>query len=288
MAEKKITIGLIQSVALGDSARNLQNTMEKIAQAAEKGAQIICLQELFLTFYFPQDEKKDVSHLAEFIPGKTTEKLSSLAKKLKIVVIAPLYEKDIKGNYYNSAAVIDADGKIAGVYRKSHIPFDPLFYEKNYFSEGDSGYPVFHTQYADISVLICYDQWFPEAARACVLQGAKIIFYPTAIGWIKDYNATGEDWHEAWETIQRGHAIANGTLVASVNRVGWERGIQFWGGSFVCDSFGKIIKKASQDKEEILIAEMDLTMNQRIQEDWGFLKNRRPESYQMLCKKKWT
>jgi len=286
MAEKKITIGLIQSVALRDIDKNLQNTMEKIAQAAEKGAQIICLQELFLTFYFPQDEKNDVSRLAEFIPGKTTEKLSSIAKKLKVAVIVPLYEKDIKGNYYNSATVIDADGKISGVYRKSHIPFDPLFYEKNYFSEGDSGYPVFHTQYADISVLICYDQWFPEAARASVLRGAEIIFYPTAIGWTKDYNAKGENWHDAWETIQRGHAIANGAHVASVNRVGRERGIQFWGGSFVCDSFGKILKKASQDKEEILIAEMDLTMNQRIQEDWGFLKNRRPESYQMLCKKK--
>jgi agmatine deiminase len=286
MAEKKITIGLIQSVALRDIDKNLQNTMEKIAQAAEKGAQIICLQELFLTFYFPQDEKNDVSRLAEFIPGKTTEKLSTLAKKLKVAVIVPLYEKDIKGNYYNSATVIDADGKISGVYRKSHIPFDPLFYEKNYFSEGDSGYPVFHTQYADISVLICYDQWFPEAARASVLRGAEIIFYPTAIGWTKDYNAKGENWHDAWETIQRGHAIANGAHVASVNRVGRERGIQFWGGSFVCDSFGKMLKKASQNKEEILIAEMDLTMNQRIQEDWGFLKNRRPEFYQILCKKK--
>ena len=286
MAEKKITIGLIQSVAFGDRPRNLQNTMTKIAQAAEKGAQIICLQELFLTFYFPQDEKKYVSHLSEFIPGKTTKKLSSLAKQLKVVIIVPLYEKDIKGNYYNSAAVIDAGGKIAGVYRKNHIPFDPLFYEKNYFSEGDSGYPVFHTQYADISVLICYDQWFPEAARACVLQGAEIIFYPTAIGWIKDYNAKGEDWHEAWETVQRGHAIANGAYVASVNRVGQEGGIQFWGGSFLCDSFGKILEKASKEKEEILIAKIDLTMNRRIQEDWGFLKNRRPESYQMLCKKK--
>lgn len=286
MTNKNITIGLIQSVVLEEPAGNLQKTMEKTIFAAEKGARIICLQELFRSFYFPQDEDRDASDLAEFIPGETTEKLTNLAKKLEIVIIVPLYEKDFQGNYYNSAVVIDADGKILGTYRKSHIPFDPLFYEKNYFKEGDSGFPVFHTRYADIGLLICYDQWFPEPARVLALKGAEIIFYPTAIGWTDDYNASDGDWHEAWETVQRAHAIANGVHVASVNRVGREREIRFWGGSFVCNSFGKVLKKASKNKEEILIADLDLSMNKRIRDDWGFLKNRRPESYSLLCKKK--
>lgn len=286
MTNKKTTIALIQSAVTEDVGNNLKKTIEKIKQTSEKGARIICLQELFKTRYFAQDEKYDASSFAESVPGKTTELLSSLAKDFGIVIIAPVYEKDLKGNHYNSAVVIDADGTILGTYRKNHIPFDPLFYEKNYFREGDSGYPVFYTKYAAVSVLICYDQWFPEAARICALQGAEIIFYPTAIGWIKNHDPSEEDWHEAWETIQKSHAIANGVHVVAVNRIGQEREIEFWGGSFVCNSFGKILKKASNKKEENIIVEVDLGMNKRIQDDWGFLKNRRPDSYKILCKDK--
>lgn len=277
------SVGLIQSTVIKDHNRNLEKTISKIKQAAKKGAKIVCLQELFKTIYFPQNQNINASKFAESIPGKSTKIFSTLAKDFGIVIIVPLYEKDLNGNYYNSAAVIDADGKILGKYRKNHIPFDPLFYEKNYFCMGDSGYPVFHTRYAVISVLICYDQWFPEAARISALKGAEIIFYPTAIGRIKEDNPIEGDWHDAWEIVQRTHAITNGVHVASVNRVGREKRIEFWGGSFVCDSFGNVLKKAGCNKEEILVVEVDLSMNKKIQEDWGFLKNRRPDSYNMIC-----
>ncbi len=283
MNNKKITLGLIQSSVTKDVLNNFQMTTKKIEEAANKGAQIICLQELFKSIYFPQDENIDASKFAEPVPSSSTKILSNLAANLKVVIIAPLYEKDSKGKYFNTAVVIDADGKISGKYRKSHIPHDPFYYEKKYFNEGKSGYPVFRTKYASISVLICYDQWFPEAARICALKGAEIIFYPTAIGWIKDYNHSEGDWHKAWELIQRSHAIANGVHVASINRVGLEKKIEFWGGSFVSNSFGNVLKKASNNKEEILIAEVDLSMNKKIQEDWGFLKNRRPDSYKRIC-----
>tara|TARA_B100000315_G_scaffold186697_1_gene176147 strand:+ start:1005 stop:1862 length:858 start_codon:yes stop_codon:yes gene_type:complete len=283
MSKKKIILGLIQSSVTKDIINNFQMTTKKIEEAANQGAQIICLQELFKTTYFPQNKNIDASKLAESIPGSSTRVLSNLAANLNIVIIAPLYEKSSKRKYFNTAVVIDADGKILGKYRKSHIPHDPFFYEKNYFTEGKSRYPVFRTKYALISVLICYDQWFPEAARICALKGAEIIIYPTAIGWIRNYNTSEGDWKKSWELIQRSHAIANGVHVASVNRVGIENKIEFWGGSFVCDSFGNVLKKANHDKEEILISEVDLSMNKKIQADWGFLKNRRPDSYKRIC-----
>jgi len=256
--------------------------MEKAEEAARKGAQVICLQELYRTRYFPQEEKRDVSKLAETIPGESTMAFSDLAKKHKIVVILPLFEKHSNGKYYNSAVIIDANGKIMGHYRKVHVPNDPFFYEKSYFETGDLDYEVHKTRYACIGVLICYDQWFPEPARINALKGAEIIFFPSAIGWIRNYTSSDGDWYDAWKTIQRSHAIANGVHVAVVNRVGQEGNLKFWGGSFVCDSFGKILKEASNENEEVLVVKVDLSKNRTIQEGWGFLKNRRPETYDML------
>lgn len=278
-----VTIGLIQTGVADDIHANMEKTSEKIKEAAKKGAQIICLQELYRTRYFPQQEKKDITGLAETIPGESTKVMSTLAKELGTVIIVPVFERASGGDYYNSAVVIDADGKLLDTYRKIHIPHDPLFYEKNYFKVGDMGYRVYKTCYASFSVLICYDQWFPEAARICTLKGADILFYPTAIGWIKE-NMPVDDWHDAWETIQRSHAIANGVHVAAVNRVGEEGGLKFWGSSFVCDSFGKVLKRASEDKEEVLVVELDLGKNKEIREGWGFLKNRRPDTYGEILK----
>jgi agmatine deiminase len=279
---KIVSIGLIQTTVSDDIADNMKKTIEKIKEASRKGAQIICLQELYRTKYFPQEEKQDVSQLAETIPGESTKALSELAKEKKIVIIAPLFEKTSKGKFYNSAAIIDANGKILGAYRKVHIPNDPFFYEKNYFEAGDQGYLVHKTQYARIGVLICYDQWFPEPARINALKGAEIIFYPTAIGWVKGYTSSDGDWHDAWKTVQRAQAIMNGVHVAAVNRVGVEGRLKFWGGSFVCDSFGKVLKEASNTDEEVLVVKVDLSKNKEIQEGWGFLKNRRPDTYNSL------
>jgi agmatine deiminase len=222
--------------------------------------------------------------LAESIPGESTKMFSELAKKHKLVIIAPLFEKAKDDKFYNSAVVIDANGELLGTYRKAHIPHDPYFYEKDYFEEGDSDYKVFETPFARISALICYDQWFPEPARICALKGAEIIFYPTAIGYVKGYTSEDGDWHDAWKTVQRAHAIGNGIHVAAVNRVGEEGELQFWGGSFVCDSFGKVLNEASATKEEVLIVKVDLSKNKRIQEGWGFLRNRRPDTYKRLLK----
>ena len=282
---KNITIGLIQTSASDNPEDNLKKTISKIKLAAKKGAQIVCLQELFSTKYFPQLNKKVAFKLAETIPGKTTAILSAVAKDFKIVIIAPIFEKTLKMEYYNSAAVINADGKLLSTYRKIHIPHDPLFYEKTYFKPGDSGFKVYNTEHAKIGILICYDQWFPEPARILALNGAEIIFYPTAIGWIRGYNSPDGNWHDAWETIQRSHAIASGVHVASVNRVGTEEKLQFWGQSFVCDSFGKILKKAGSKNDEVLVVKVDLSKNKRIQDGWGFLRNRRPETYGILVKK---
>lgn len=278
-----VTIGLIQTTVSEDIAANMEKTAGMIKKAAKKGAQIVCLQELYRTKYFPQAEKKDVVKLAETIPGDSTDLFSGMAKELGIVIIVPVFEKAGR-DYYNSAVVIDADGTLMDTYRKIHVPHDPLFYEKNYFKDGDLGYNVYKTRYASFSVLICYDQWFPEAARIAALKGADILFYPTAIGLIKGTLAT-DNWEDAWETIQRSHAIANGVHVAAVNRVGEEGELKFWGGSFVCDSFGKVLKRASKKKEEILVAELDLSKNREIQESWGFLRNRRPDTYGLICGK---
>ncbi len=279
---KIVTIGLIQTTVSDDISDNMKKTTEKIKEAAAKGAQIICLEELFRTRYFPQEEKQEVSQLAETIPGHSTKVFSKLAKEKKIVIIAPLFEKASNEKYYNSAAIIDEYGKISGCYRKTHIPQDPLFYEKNYFEAGNQGYCVHKTNYANVGVLICYDQWFPEAARINALKGAEIIFYPTAIGYIRGFNSSDGDWHDAWKTVQRAHAIANGVHVAAVNRVGEEGQLKFWGGSFVCDSFGTVLGEASVTNEEVLVVKVDLSKNKKIQEGWGFLKNRRPDTYKSL------
>jgi agmatine deiminase len=281
-ADKKVTIALIQISVSENIAENMAKTVKKILETTSRGAQIVCLQELYRTRYFPQQKKRDVTLLAETIPGESTRAFSKLAKKHKVVIIAPLFEKDPNGKFYNSAVIIDSDGEISGTYRKAHIPYDPYFYEKDYFSAGDGKYRVYDTAFARIGVLICYDQWFPEPARINALKGAEIIFYPTAIGYIKGYASEDGDWHDAWKTIQRAHAIANGVHIAAVNRVGEEGELQFWGGSFVCDSFGKVLKEASTDKEEVLVTTVNLSKNKRIQEGWGFLQNRRPDTYKSL------
>jgi agmatine deiminase len=280
----EVSISLIQTAVTKDIRENIQKAVLYVKKAAAEGAQIICLQELFNTIYFPQHERLDVSRFAEPIPGDTVNLFSRLAKELDVVIIVPLFEKAQNGSYYNSAVTIDAGGDILGVYRKIHIPVDKLFYEKNYFKDGDLGYQVYKTRFASIGILICYDQWMPEAARINTLMGADILFYPTAIGWIKGHNSQDGDWHNAWETVQRGHAIANGVHVAAINRVGEEGSLKFWGGSFVSDAFGKVLKKASNDKEETLVVKVDLGMNKSIREGWGFLNNRRPDTYQEICK----
>jgi agmatine deiminase len=282
---KIVSIGLIQTTVSDNIGSNMEKTMRRIEDASGMGAQIVCLQELYRTRYFPQAEKRDVSNLAETVPGESTRAFSALAKKNRIVIIAPIFEKSASGRYYNSAVVIDADGKISGVYRKVHVPNDPFFYEKNYFEAGDTGYCVLETRYARVGVLICYDQWFPEPARINALKGAQIIFYPTAIGYIKGDSSSDGDWHDAWKTVQRAHAIANGVHVAAVNRVGEEEQLKFWGGSFVCDSFGVMLKEASYTEEETLVVKVDLAKNERIQEGWGFLRNRRPDTYRALVER---
>ncbi len=282
MTDKNVTIGLIQTRVSEDIKNNMQNTVGKIREAAKNGAQIICLQELYRTMYFPTDEKTDVTKLAEPIPGETTTTLSSLAKELNVIIIAPIFEVDSLGKHYNTAVVIGSDGTIMGSYRKMHIPHDPFFYEKNYFDVGDSGYQVFRAGNLSFGVLICYDQWFPEAARTLTLQGADLIFYPSAIGYLEGDPLSYEDWHYSWENIQRSHAIANGIHVASVNRVGTEGKIRFWGASFVCDAFGRMIKRASTENEEVVVATLDISQNKRIQEGWGFLRNRLPATYGLI------
>ena len=278
MPEQKVTIGLVQTSVSEDLDFNLKKSIERTREAANRGAQIVCLQELYRTRYFPQHDQLDASGLAETIPGKSTEAFSLLAKELQIVIIVPIYEKDEIG-YYNSVAVIDADGSLLPTYRKIHIPQDPLFYEKNYFTQGEE-IQVYQTRYARFSVLICYDQWFPEAARVAALRGAQIIFYPTAIGEISGEEDPAEgNWHDAWETIQRSHAIANSVYVAAVNRVGQEEDLFFWGSSFVCDSFGKVLARAGRSDEEVLVAELDLAKNEMVREGWGFFRNRRPDAY---------
>ena len=277
---KLVRIGLIQTRVVKDPASNVKKTVARIKAAARLGARVICLQEIFNTRYFPADDKKDVAHLAETIPGKTTSDLSELARRLEIVIVTPIFEV-FEGQFFNSAAVIDADGKLLGTYRKIHIPHDPFFYEQSYFEPGNLGYKVFETRYLKLGVLICYDQWFPEAARATALLGAEVLFYPTAIGHLKNDPLPYSDWLSAWTTIQRGHAIANFVHVAAVNRVGTEGQVEFWGSSFVCDAFGKVIRKAGTD-DEILIADLDISQNARMREGWRFTKNRRPDTYASL------
>jgi len=282
MKNKFVTVSAIQTAVSSNQRANLIKTAKLVEQAAKKGAQIICLQELYKTTYFPQYKNAKKDDFAETIPGESTKVFSAIAKKYKAVIIVPIFEKDKNGHFHNSAVVINTDGKLMPTYRKIHIPQDPLFYEKNYFEDGDGGYKIYKTKYATFAVLICYDQWFPEAARAVKLAGADIVFYPTAIGTIAKEKQKEGDWHNAWETIMRGHAVANSMYVVAINRIGQEDKLKFWGQSFICDAFGKIIKKAGKIKDEVLISKIDLSSNKIIEEEWGFMRNRRTDTYKKL------
>lgn len=274
-----VTIALIQMSVSEDTDANLEKAVKRIGEAAKKGANIICLPELFRSQYFCKEENEENFRLAETIPGQTTEAISKVAKKNGVAVIAPIFEKRTRGLYHNSAAVIDSDGSMAGMYRKMHIPDDPSYYEKFYFTPGDLGFKAHKTAFGKVGVLICWDQWYPEAARLTSLLGAQILFYPTAIGWYPDEQYATNDMQSAWETIQRSHGIANGVFVAAVNRVGTEGKMKFWGSSFISGPFGEIIAKASSDKEEILMAKCDLGLIDTTRHGWPFLRDRRIDAY---------
>jgi len=285
---RKVAIGLVQMSCTPSKQENLSKAIEKIREAADKGAQIVCLQELFTSLYFCDTENYDHFALAERIPGPSTETLSAVAKELNVVIIASLFEKRAQGLYHNTTAVLDADGTYLGKYRKMHIPDDPAYYEKFYFTPGDLGYKVFETKYAKVGVLICWDQWYPEAARITALKGAEILFYPTAIGWATSQDdATNKEQYNAWQTIQRSHAVANGVHVVSVNRVGYEQdgAMKFWGGSFVSNPFGSLLYLASHDNEEVHVQEIDLDLSDRYRTHWPFLRDRRIDSYQPIMKR---
>jgi N-carbamoylputrescine amidase len=287
----QFTVGLIQMSCSPDPDENLRRACDKVREAAKRGAQLVCLPELFRAQYFCQREDTALFDLAEPIPGPSSEALSAIARELKIVIVASIFEKRARGLYHNTAAIIENDGTIKGLYRKMHIPDDPLYYEKYYFTPGDLGFKAFDTGVTRMGTLVCWDQWYPEGARLTALQGANVIFYPTAIGWHPDEKAEfGVAQHDAWRTIQRAHAIANGVFVAVVNRVGHEfgdirgnraagKGLEFWGGSFLCDPFGRVIAEASHDKEEILIGACDLKLIEETRRNWPFLRDRRIESY---------
>jgi len=287
---EKLTVGLLQRQCSKDPAANLAGTVEAIREAAKRGAQIVCLEELFRSQYFCREENADNFDLAESIPGPTTEALSKLARDLRIVIVGSIFERRAAGLYHNTAVVLDADGALLGLYRKMHIPDDPLYYEKFYFTPGDLGFPNFDTRYGRIGVLVCWDQWYPEGARLSSLRGANILFYPTAIGWHPSEKAEiGAAQLDAWRTIQRSHAIANGIFVAAVNRVGFEgpadSGLEFWGSSFVADPFGQLIAESPTNKEEILIAECDLRRMEEVRRNWPFLRDRRTDAYAPLLER---
>jgi N-carbamoylputrescine amidase len=292
-ASSIVKLGLIQTDVSPRPAANLKKTVALVERAAKNGAQIICTQELFRSQYFCQSEDHKNFELAETIPGPSTDAFQKLAKKHKVVIIASLFEKRAAGVYHNTAAIIDADGSLLGSYRKMHIPDDPLFYEKFYFTPGDLGFKAWNTRYGKIGVLICWDQWYPEAARLTAMQGAQILFYPTAIGWHPSEKAKyGAKQHGAWETIQRSHAVANGCYVAAVNRIGHEvlagvggDGLEFWGQSFVAGTSGEIVAKASSDKEEILIVPVDLANVDTTRTHWPFLRDRRIDAYENLTRR---
>jgi N-carbamoylputrescine amidase len=282
----KVKIGLVQTTCTANKEENLAKAITKVREAAQKGAQIVCLQELFTSLYFCDEEDHDNFKLAEAIPGPSTDELSKVAAELGVVIIASLFEKRTAGVYHNTTAVLDADGQYLGKYRKMHIPDDPGFYEKFYFTPGDLGYKVFKTKFATIGVLICWDQWYPEAARITALMGAEILFYPTAIGWATTQDeATNVEQYNAWQTIQRSHAVANGVHVVSVNRVGYEAGVKFWGGSFVANPFGTVMYQASHDDEEVIIQEIDSEKTDYYRTHWPFLRDRRIDSYQPITKR---
>ncbi len=292
MAEQaKYRIGLVQMSCSPDPEENLDKAAERVRQAAREGARIVCLPELFRAQYFCQREDVALFDLAESIPGPSTERLGAVAREEKVVVVASLFERRAAGLYHNTAAVVEADGSLAGIYRKMHIPDDPLYYEKFYFTPGDLGFRAFDTQAGRIGALVCWDQWYPEGARITALQGADVLFYPTAIGWHPtEKEQYGTAQYEAWQTIQRAHAIANGVYVAAVNRVGKEYGdirgnraagdgLEFWGGSFLADPFGQVIAQAAHDREDILVGEIDLKHMEDVRRNWPFLRDRRVDSY---------
>lgn len=284
----KVKVGLVQMTCTANKAENLAKAIEQVKVAAAKGAQIVCLQELFTSLYFCDEENYDNFSLAEPIPGPSTDALQKVAGELGVVIIASLFEKRAQGLYHNTTAVLDADGSYLGKYRKMHIPDDPAYYEKFYFTPGDLGYKVFKTKFATIGVLICWDQWYPEASRITALMGAEILFYPTAIGWATNQDeATNVEQYNAWQTIQRSHAVANGVHVVSVNRNGFEQDgrMKFWGGSFVANPFGSVIYQASHDTEETHVQELDLSATDRYRTHWPFMRDRRIDSYSQITKR---
>lgn len=290
MTKDQFTIGLVQMRMTADKERNLAAAEAAVADAAKRGAEVVCLPELFTGHYFCQKEDAALFDLAEPIPGPSEARLAAAAKRNNVVVVGSLFERRMAGVYHNTATVHDATGELLGLYRKMHIPDDPLFLEKFYFTPGDLGFKVFSTPAAKVGTLVCWDQWYPEAARLTALQGAEVIFYPTAIGWHpKEKAEFGEAQQSAWETSMRGHAIANGTYVAAVNRVGHEQivgdGLEFWGGSFVSDPFGRLVAKASADREEVLVVPCDRKKMEDVRRNWPFFRDRRIDAYQGIVKR---
>ena len=289
-ATGKFTVGLVQMKSSSDAGENLRRATEKVRDAAKRGAQLICLPELFRSQYFCREENADLFELAEPVPGPTTEALGAAARECGVVLIVSVFERRAAGVYHNSCAVIDADGKYLGRYRKMHIPDDPLYYEKFYFTPGDLGFPVFATKFGRLGVQICWDQWYPEGSRLISLQGAQVIFYPTSIGWHpREKKEFGAAQLDAWRTIQRSHAIANGVYVAVCNRVGFEgtkgAGLEFWGNSFVASPFGELLAEASTSKEETLIVECDPARSEDTRRNWPFLRDRRIDAYQPILQR---
>jgi N-carbamoylputrescine amidase len=285
--ERRFRVALIQMACSSNPEDNLRRACARVEAAAEEGARVVCLPELFRSQYFCQREDPASFDLAEPVPGPSTEALGKIARQKRVTVVAPLFERRAAGLYHNSAAIIDSSGQVAGLYRKMHIPDDPAYYEKFYFTPGDLGFPAFETSVGRLATLICWDQWYPEGARLAALQGASILFYPTAIGWHPEEKAVyGATQHDAWRTIQRAHAIANGVYVAAVNRVGHEKlpggagqGIEFWGSSFLSDPFGVVLAEASVNREETLVGEVDLDRVEEVRRNWPFLRDRRIDAY---------
>jgi N-carbamoylputrescine amidase len=283
---RKLNLGLVQMTCAGEPRQNLEKALARIEDAAARGAAVVCLQELFRSRYPCQSEDTSFFDLAEPVPGPTTDALAKVAAARKVAVVGSIFERRTAGVYHNTAVVIDADGRLAGRYRKMHIPDDPRYYEKFYFTPGDLDFAAHPTAYAKLGVLVCWDQWFPEAARLVALSGAQVLFYPTAIGWHREEPPEMRKRQlDAWTTVQRGHAIANGVFVAVVNRVGIEDGLQFWGSSFVADPFGAVLAQASADKEETLIVECDLAQIEETRRNWPFLRDRRIDAYQDLLRR---
>ena len=292
MTGRTFRVGLVQMAMSADPHENLDRAAARVEEAAAKGAQVVCLPELYRTPYFCQREDAALFDLAEPVPGPSSERFAAVARRAGVAVVVPIFERRAPGLYHNSAVILDADGSTAGLYRKMHIPDDPAFYEKYYFTPGDLGFKAFDTRFGRVGTLICWDQWYPEGARLTALQGAAVLFYPTAIGWHPAEKAQhGAAQRDAWRTVQRGHAIANGCYVAAVNRVGQEpgppgqAGLEFWGTTFLCDPFGVVVAEASTDREEILVAEVDLGRIEEVRRNWPFLRDRRIDAYQGIEKR---